>query len=218
MLNKRNQRENYQEEPYGESPEMAADDLYQRPGEGETRPRAAARGESVVDAHSTFDGRYETEHDLRIEGTVSGELVCRGLLTVERDASVKAKIEAQDAHIRGRIEGEIVCSGRLELASTAIASGTLRAGTLVVQEGASVNGTVETLQARPESRPTAIPKAITREPAPEPEPDAPAVTITAASPAAATDDALSPRPSRVRAVPSFAMSPSEPPRNSNRDR
>jgi hypothetical protein len=44
----------------------------------EGRAVGASRGQSVVDAHSTFDGRYETDQDLRVEGTISGEVVCRG--------------------------------------------------------------------------------------------------------------------------------------------
>jgi cytoskeletal protein CcmA (bactofilin family) len=104
------------------------------------------RAESVIDVHSTFDGRYETEQDLRVEGKISGEVVCRGTLTIERDAIANARIEARDAAICGRVDGEIVCSGRLRLTATAIVTGTLRAGTLVIEEGASLRGDVETVQ------------------------------------------------------------------------
>ena len=38
----------------------------------------AARSESTVDADSSFDGRYETSQDLRILGSISGEVICRG--------------------------------------------------------------------------------------------------------------------------------------------
>ncbi|HEX6030590.1 MAG TPA: polymer-forming cytoskeletal protein [Tepidiformaceae bacterium] len=111
-----------------------------------SRGAQAVRAESVIDVHSTFDGRYETEQDLRVEGTISGEIVCRGTLTIERDATANAKIEARDAAICGRVDGEIVCSGRLRLTATAIVTGTLRAGTLVIEEGASLKGDVETVQ------------------------------------------------------------------------
>jgi len=102
------------------------------------------RSESVVDAHSSFDGHYETEQDLRIHGTVGGEVVCRGQLTIERDATAKARIQARDALVRGRLEGEVTCSGKLVLEATAVVSGTIRAAVLVVQEGASLTGNVET--------------------------------------------------------------------------
>ncbi|HMO97257.1 MAG TPA: polymer-forming cytoskeletal protein, partial [Tepidiformaceae bacterium] len=99
---------------------------------------------SLVDRHSSFDGRYETDHDLRVQGSISGEVVCRGLLTIEHEASARARIHARDAHIRGRLEGDIVCSGKLLLAATAVVTGTLKAPVLVVEEGASLSGSVDT--------------------------------------------------------------------------
>ncbi len=153
---KRNTREPafLEEAPYAnQTAEPQPEDIYHRPiaapqgseAPDETRSRVPGKNpESVIDAHSTFDGRYETAHDLRIEGLVSGQIVCRGLLTIERDATVKAKLEANDACIRGRLEGDIVCSGKLELAATAAVVGTLRAGALVIQEGAALSGTIQT--------------------------------------------------------------------------
>ncbi len=112
--------------------------------DAEAEARQPARQESVVDAESTFDGKYETARDLRILGHVSGEIVCRGLLTIEQDASAKAKIQARDVQVRGRVEGDLVCSGRLTITSTGVVSGTIKVATLVVEEGATVRGTVET--------------------------------------------------------------------------
>ncbi len=108
---------------------------------------AAARSESVIDQYSSFDGRFETEHDLRVDGQISGEVTCRGLFTVKKDATARVRVQTRDAHILGRFEGDLVCSGKLLLASTAHVSGTLKAAILVVEEGAAVSGTVETAQA-----------------------------------------------------------------------
>lgn len=115
-----------------------------RPAPPPARAPAPVRTESLVDAHSSFDGRYQTDHDLRVEGTISGEVVCGGLLTIECDATAKATLNARDAHLRGRIDGEITCSGRLLIASSAVVSGTVRAAVLVVEEGATLSGSVET--------------------------------------------------------------------------
>ena len=112
-------------------------------GDAGARPAAVSRQESVIDAFSTFDGKYETQHDLRIQGAISGEVVCRGVFTVEAEATVRARIQTRDGHIHGRMEGDIVCSGKLVLAATANVSGTLKAATLVVEEGATLSGTVE---------------------------------------------------------------------------
>lgn len=174
--------------------------------EAGTAPRATDdRPASVVDAHSSFDGRYETDQDLRIEGRISGEVVCRGLLTIERDATARAKIQSHDAEIRGRIEGDIVCTGRLLLTSTAVVTGTMVAGALVVEEGATLSGKIETASAASAGRPAV---------------EMPATTADSAAPAAAVSRVTQMNPERAadanapgtattrstrREVPSFAL-------------
>ncbi|HKS90371.1 MAG TPA: polymer-forming cytoskeletal protein [Tepidiformaceae bacterium] len=157
-------------------------------------------GESVIDAHSTFDGRFETEQDMRVLGTISGEVVCRGQFTVEQDATARSKVEAHDAVIRGRLEGDIVCSGRLLLANTAVISGTMKAATLVVEEGANVAGNVETTVA-PLARVTPVSSSRSGGEA-------------APAPAARTEKEVSPAAAAAatrtgRAAPSFAFVPSD---------
>lgn len=167
--------------------------------EGDDRAQGQAKSESLVDRHSSFDGRYETDQDLRIEGTISGEVVCRGVLTIENEASARARIHARDAHIRGRLEGDVVCTGKLLLASTAVVTGTLKAPVLVVEEGASLSGSIDTTQKAGDivSRSS---KAAT-----------PATEEAAATPAreAASASGSSSSTRSRRKVPSFALVSSE---------
>ena len=127
---------------------------------------SAQRPGSVIDANSEFEGRYQTEQDLRVEGKVGGEIVCGGFLTIEKDAIAKAKIQASDAEVRGRVEGEITCSGRLFVASSAVVVGTMSAAKLVVEEGATVSGKFE--MAKTVARPAAAPR-VAAVSSPEPE-------------------------------------------------
>ena len=84
----------------------------------------------------------------KTEGTISGEVICRGLFTVEREANARVRVQARDAHIQGRFEGDVVCTGRLLLSATAHVTGTMKAAVLVVEEGATVSGNVDTTQLR----------------------------------------------------------------------
>lgn len=154
------------------------------------------RSESVIDASSSFDGKFETADDLRIEGHIAGEVVCQGRLTIEREATAKAKLHAHEGVVRGRLEGDIVCSGRLQLASTASIQGTVRAGTLVVEEGAQISGTVAIGDG------AAAPKA---NPAPFPRRN----EAAAAAGTAANGEAGSGTQRRTRDVPSFSLVPAE---------
>ena len=224
MQLKKNPRESHYQNPrveYEEEPSMDEATETNQASEPQSVTRAPRRPEfegapvsraatsdrpaSVVDAHSSFDGRYETDQDLRIEGRISGEVVCRGLLTIERDATARAKIQAHDAEIRGRIEGDIVCTGRLLLTATAVVTGTMVAGALVVEEGATLSGKIETASAASAVRPTA------EAPDPAASPATPAATVSRVTPLnaeraadATGPSALASRPTR-RDVPSFAL-------------
>ncbi|MDZ7727393.1 MAG: polymer-forming cytoskeletal protein [Dehalococcoidia bacterium] len=103
-------------------PEIPADDTM------ESTAPAAARVESLLDASSSFDGHFIAEQDLRVQGNVSGEVTCRGLLTIEQHAVASARINARDAEILGTIEGDITCTGRLRLAASSVLNGTIHAG------------------------------------------------------------------------------------------
>lgn len=138
-------------------------------GQNESGDRTAAqRSESVIDQYSSFDGRFETEHDLRVDGTISGEVTCRGLFTVKKDATARVRVQTRDAHILGRFEGDLVCSGKLLLAATAHVTGTLKAAILVVEEGAAVSGTVETMAAGSAPRASTATEPVEKQPAREP--------------------------------------------------
>lgn len=157
-------------------------------------PSLARTAASLVDRQSSFDGQFRTEHDLRIEGSAAGQIHCGGMLTVERDATVKARVEARDLIVRGRIEGDVVCSGRALLTSTAAVIGSLKAATLVVEEGASLTATVEVIP----SAPVAASPSAERAPAASPEPAAVVTPPSAAE--------FSPRSNaRTRAAPSFSL-------------
>lgn len=160
-------------EAYGRP--VAGSRTQQAPQREEPRAEAPVRSESLVDRHSSFDGRFETEQDLRIEGAISGEVICRGLLTLEKDASARARVQAREAHIKGRLEGDIVCSGRLTIAATAVVTGTIKAPVLVVEEGASISGNVDTTQKAAESVSRAAARAAELAPA---EPGAPAARVS----------------------------------------
>lgn len=159
----------------------------------------AARVESLVDGNASFDGHFKAEQDLRVQGSISGEITCRGLLTIERTASARARIDAHDLDVHGTIEGDVTCSGRLHLASTAVISGTVKAGSLVVEEGASINGTVEANYSGEGGVSSPVRRRTTAR-----KPDDEAETATA------VEDATVRKP-RGRDLPSFALVSSDEP-------
>jgi cytoskeletal protein CcmA (bactofilin family) len=99
---------------------------------------------SVIDASSSFEGVAETGGDLQVAGSVVGDILCHGTLTVADGAESKARVRAGAFEGHGEVDGELRCSGRARFASTAVVRAHVRAAALAVDEGASVSGLIET--------------------------------------------------------------------------
>lgn len=98
---------------------------------------------SLIDRHSSLDGTYRSNRDLRIEGEVKGNIECRGTLHVAQGARVDAQVEAENIVVAGELSGEINCRGRLQLMPTGRLRGRVSTQTLVINEGAIYEGQLE---------------------------------------------------------------------------
>jgi len=102
--------------------------------------------DSTIGEHTSFDGTYRSENSMRIRGSVQGEVECSKAIFVEENARVSAKLTAASITVAGEVNGELDCSGRVEIRPSGRVTGTINAGTLVVQEGAFLEGTIKMRQ------------------------------------------------------------------------
>ena len=98
---------------------------------------------SVIDRHSVFDGTFQANRNLRIEGEVKGTIECRGTLFVAQGATVSAKVEAESITVAGDLNGDIHCQGRLQIMPSGRVRGKVTTVTLVINEGAYYEGQLE---------------------------------------------------------------------------
>ncbi|MER3545592.1 MAG: hypothetical protein C4311_13600 [Chloroflexota bacterium] len=106
----------------------------------EERASQAVETYSLVDRHSVFNGSFRTSRDLRVEGTMEGEVACEGKLIIAQGARVKATITAREIEVAGELDGEVTCSGRFRITPTGSAMGKVTAASLIIEEGARFNG------------------------------------------------------------------------------
>lgn len=96
-------------------------------------------GKSIV-----FKGELTGDEDLEIEGSIEGRIdLPKGQLTIGAHGRVKAEITAKAVVIIGKVTGNVSASERLEIQSSGIVEGDIRAPRLLIQEGAVVNGGIE---------------------------------------------------------------------------
>jgi cytoskeletal protein CcmA (bactofilin family) len=96
-------------------------------------------GKSIV-----FKGELTGDEDLEIEGSIEGRIdLPKGQLTIGAHGRVKAEISAKAVVIIGKVTGNVTATERLEVQSSGIVEGDIRAPRLLIQEGAVVNGGIE---------------------------------------------------------------------------
>lgn len=86
------------------------------------------------------EGVMNTNHDLRIDGTVTGTVNCGGKLIIGPTGNVEGDISSQNAVIEGRVHGNITIHDVLDVRETASVSGEIKTSKLLVQNGATFTG------------------------------------------------------------------------------
>src|SRR6202521_4444168 len=101
-------------------------------------------GTNVVNLgpRDTLHGRLDIHGDLKIAGTVEGELKASGDVVVESTANVQASIEGANVNVRGQVNGNVTARKRLTLGGSGKLNGEVKVARLTVEDGATLNGNV----------------------------------------------------------------------------
>ena len=95
---------------------------------------------TIIGRETKISGEMHFEAGARILGEFDGRISSSGEVQIGDTATCRAQIEADSLVIDGRLEGDAVVCNKLSLNETAAVRGDLRAGTMVVTEGATYVG------------------------------------------------------------------------------
>jgi len=95
---------------------------------------------NALTSGSKIIGTVITDSDMRIDGTVEGDVKCAGKLVVGEHGLVKGTVECQNAEIMGRLDGKIDVKYTLALRATSNLKGEIKTGTLMIEPNAIFNG------------------------------------------------------------------------------
>jgi cytoskeletal protein CcmA (bactofilin family) len=99
--------------------------------------------ESVFGPGVNIEGKIEGDANLRIAGKFKGDIYLKGDLTIEKGASVAAKINVANVTIGGAVDGNIIAVAQVKLLEGGQLTGDLKAATLTVAAGSRMRGHVE---------------------------------------------------------------------------
>jgi cytoskeletal protein CcmA (bactofilin family) len=124
-----------------ERPPPAPAPVAHEPPRPATRPQEVK--ESVIAAGLAIEGKIEGGGHVRIAGRFNGDVHVEGNLTIEPGAKLTGEVRAKTVIVGGELEGNIDAAQSVELTSTGVLTGDLKAGSLTVSAGSRMRGKVE---------------------------------------------------------------------------
>lgn len=137
----------YQHKPNGNAP--------LQPG-GEPVPHSAAfpNGGTYIGKSLLIKGEVSGSEPLHIEGRIEGSIsLPGGHVCIGRDGVAAASVEAAEVVVRGKLQGKLTASGRLELHNGASVVGEMAAPRVRIEDGAQLQGKIDTPRPDPASQP-----------------------------------------------------------------
>ncbi len=104
--------------------------------------RSKKENVKTLDMDASMQGRlvFRDPVDLKISGKFEGSLDAKGNLTIGEGAVVNAEITGENIRISGKVVGNITATSKLILSSGAHVIGDINTSSLVVEEGAFLQG------------------------------------------------------------------------------
>jgi cytoskeletal protein CcmA (bactofilin family) len=107
-----------------------------------TQVPAEPAGTVVLGPRDSLVGTLSVDGDVRVEGTLEGQVSATGEVTVAATGTARAQIDARDIVITGTVEGRIVAQDLVSVGDTGVVNGEVRSARLRVDEGAGINATI----------------------------------------------------------------------------
>ncbi|MDO6595912.1 polymer-forming cytoskeletal protein [Oceanihabitans sp. 2_MG-2023] len=95
--------------------------------------------QNIIAKGTKIVGDFSSEGDLRIDGTIEGNLKTPGKIVVGKWGVINGTLTGSDAYFEGKFSGNLTLTGTLTLKSSAHIEGEVVLGKLEVEPGATFN-------------------------------------------------------------------------------
>ena len=100
-------------------------------------------GHNIIAQGTKIVGTITTNSDIRIDGELEGDLVCKGKIVIGQQGNIKGNVECANAEVMGNINGKMVVSGTLSLKATSKIWGQIKTKILSIEPEAQFTGSCE---------------------------------------------------------------------------
>ncbi len=109
----------------------------------------SANPQTVLTAEAEFRGALAFSGDLQLNGRLEGTIESDGgCLIIGKEAVVNAEIKVHDVIIFGKVQGNVTAQGRVEVRGDAHLYGDIKAGRVMIEDGATFVGRSESTTAQ----------------------------------------------------------------------
>lgn len=102
--------------------------------------KPASTSASLIGAGTTMKGDITSSGDLRIDGTLVGNIHCTAKVVIGANGNVQGDIAGQQADIMGKVSGTIKVKDLLQLKGGSVVNGNIEAAKLQIEPTANFNG------------------------------------------------------------------------------
>lgn len=102
--------------------------------------KSNGNGATLISAGTTLKGDVSSNSDLRIDGTIIGNVQSTARIVIGSNGVVEGDITGSQADIVGKVSGNIRTKELLQLRGDCVVTGNLYAGKLQVEPSATFNG------------------------------------------------------------------------------
>ena len=103
---------------------------------------------SIISAGMRITGDIETNGTIKIDGRIEGSITGARQMMLGRNGAIHGNVHAGEVVVGGLVDGGIIADERLELQGSAVVTGDIETRSIVVLEGARINGSVRMSEAR----------------------------------------------------------------------
>ena len=96
---------------------------------------------NLLGVGTTIIGDISSNGDIRINGTLTGNLTTKGRVIIGETGKIKGEINCKNADILGLVEGKLFATESLSLKATASIVGEITIGKIAIEPGCKFNGT-----------------------------------------------------------------------------
>ena len=100
----------------------------------------AGNGTTIISAGTTLKGDISSKNDLRIDGTIIGNISSTAKIVIGSSGVVEGDLNGNQADVVGKVSGNIKAKELLQLRGDAVVNGNLYAGNLQIEPTATFNG------------------------------------------------------------------------------